>query len=142
MIRMNAFRHVAGRRSRPLGFLPALIVLFATATASAQADRQPPDPLDGPPYTTVKAWAIADGRTGAILWGHNEKEKPEPASTTKDHDGAGRGAADGEGPRGPRRDRHLLEAGRRDDWIELRGPRGRTAARPRVALWLAPSIGQ
>ena len=36
--------------------------------------RQPPDAPDGPPYTTVKAWAIADGRTGEVLWGHREKE--------------------------------------------------------------------
>lgn len=48
-----------------------------------RAPRQPPDPLDGPPYTTVKAWAIADGRTGEILWGHRESEVLEPASTTK-----------------------------------------------------------
>ena len=45
--------------------------------------RQPPDWPDGPPYTTVKAWAIADGRTGEVLWGHREKEPLEPASTTK-----------------------------------------------------------
>ncbi len=45
--------------------------------------RQPADPIDGPPYTTVKAWAIADGRTGEVLWGHREKEALEPASTTK-----------------------------------------------------------
>ncbi len=45
--------------------------------------RQPADALDGPPFTTVKAWAIADGRTGEILWGHREKETLEMASTTK-----------------------------------------------------------
>jgi serine-type D-Ala-D-Ala carboxypeptidase (penicillin-binding protein 5/6) len=48
-----------------------------------KAPKQSPDPLDGPPYTTVKAWAIADGRTGEILWGHHEKDVLEPASTTK-----------------------------------------------------------
>jgi serine-type D-Ala-D-Ala carboxypeptidase (penicillin-binding protein 5/6) len=48
-----------------------------------KAPRQPPDSIDGPPYTTVKAWAIADGRTGEVLWGHREKEALEPASTTK-----------------------------------------------------------
>jgi serine-type D-Ala-D-Ala carboxypeptidase (penicillin-binding protein 5/6) len=45
--------------------------------------KQPADPLDGPPYTTVKAWAIADGRTGEVLWGQREKEPLEMASTTK-----------------------------------------------------------
>jgi hypothetical protein len=29
-----------------------------------KAPKQPPDPLNGPPYTTSKAWAIADGQTG------------------------------------------------------------------------------
>jgi D-alanyl-D-alanine carboxypeptidase (penicillin-binding protein 5/6) len=48
-----------------------------------RAPRQPADPIDGPPYTTVKAWAIAYGRTGAVLWGHREAEALEPASTTK-----------------------------------------------------------
>jgi D-alanyl-D-alanine carboxypeptidase (penicillin-binding protein 5/6) len=45
--------------------------------------KQPPDPLEAPPFTTVKAWAIADGRTGEVLWGHREKEPLEMASTTK-----------------------------------------------------------
>ncbi len=46
-------------------------------------ERKPADPLDGPPFTTVKAWVIADGRTGEVLWGHRETEKLEMASTTK-----------------------------------------------------------
>jgi D-alanyl-D-alanine carboxypeptidase (penicillin-binding protein 5/6) len=45
--------------------------------------KRPRESLDGPPYTTVNAWAIADGRTGEILWGHRENEKLEMASTTK-----------------------------------------------------------
>ena len=45
--------------------------------------RQPQDSLDGPPITTCKAWAIADGETGEILWGHNEAMVRDPASTTK-----------------------------------------------------------
>jgi D-alanyl-D-alanine carboxypeptidase (penicillin-binding protein 5/6) len=45
--------------------------------------KQPSDALDGAPFTTVKAWAIADGRTGQVLWGHREKEPLEMASTTK-----------------------------------------------------------
>ncbi len=42
-----------------------------------------PDPLDGPPFVTAKAWAIADGRTGAVLWGHDEARRVDIASTTK-----------------------------------------------------------
>lgn len=45
--------------------------------------RKSADPLDGPPFTTVKAWAIADGTTGEIQWGHHEKDILEMASTTK-----------------------------------------------------------
>jgi D-alanyl-D-alanine carboxypeptidase (penicillin-binding protein 5/6) len=45
--------------------------------------KEPADALDGPPFTTVKAWAIADGPTGEVLWGHREKDTLEMASTTK-----------------------------------------------------------
>ncbi|MHB1562362.1 MAG: D-alanyl-D-alanine carboxypeptidase family protein [Isosphaeraceae bacterium] len=45
--------------------------------------REPADALDGPPFTTVKAWAIADGATGEVLWGRREKDILEMASTTK-----------------------------------------------------------
>jgi D-alanyl-D-alanine carboxypeptidase (penicillin-binding protein 5/6) len=45
--------------------------------------KQPADSLTGPPFVTAKAWAIADGRTGAVLWGHREAEALEIASTTK-----------------------------------------------------------
>lgn len=98
-----------GRGSRPCRLVPGLLLVAAFAMTTGapcraqtrpdaskertvpapevvnaeKAPRQPPDPLDGPPYTTVKAWAIADGRTGEVLWGHREKEVVEPASTTK-----------------------------------------------------------
>src|SRR5215831_15372193 len=65
----------AEKAERPV---PAPEVINAEKTP-----KQPPDALDGPPYTTVRAWAIADGRTGEVLWGHREKEPLEPASTTK-----------------------------------------------------------
>jgi D-alanyl-D-alanine carboxypeptidase (penicillin-binding protein 5/6) len=45
--------------------------------------KQPADPLDGPPFVTSRVWAIADGRTGAVLWGHREADPVEMASTTK-----------------------------------------------------------
>jgi D-alanyl-D-alanine carboxypeptidase (penicillin-binding protein 5/6) len=45
--------------------------------------KQPADPIDGPPFTTSVSWAIADGKTGAILWGLNENKPLEMASTTK-----------------------------------------------------------
>lgn len=39
--------------------------------------------LTSPPLVTAKAWAIADGRTGELLWGHNADEPRKAASTTK-----------------------------------------------------------
>jgi D-alanyl-D-alanine carboxypeptidase (penicillin-binding protein 5/6) len=45
--------------------------------------RKPPDSLEGPPFTTAKAWAIADGTTGALLHGQDADKPLEMASTTK-----------------------------------------------------------
>ncbi len=45
--------------------------------------KQPADPIDGPPFTLSASWAIADGKTGATLWGHLEDKPLEMASTTK-----------------------------------------------------------
>ncbi len=41
------------------------------------------DSLIGPPVTTCKAWAIADGKTGEILWDYEGDLIRDPASTTK-----------------------------------------------------------
>lgn len=43
----------------------------------------PQDPITGPPVTSCPAWAIADGRTGKVLWGYNDAAVRDPASTTK-----------------------------------------------------------
>ncbi len=45
--------------------------------------KQPMDDLDGPPFVTCKAWAVGDGKTGKLLWGFNENEPRDFASTTK-----------------------------------------------------------
>lgn len=45
--------------------------------------RKPADPLDGPPFVSCKAWAIADGKTGEFLWGSNSDQQLPNASTTK-----------------------------------------------------------
>lgn len=41
------------------------------------------DDLAGPPIVSAKAWAIADGKTGKLLWGSNEDLGVKSASTTK-----------------------------------------------------------
>ncbi|MFQ5809901.1 MAG: D-alanyl-D-alanine carboxypeptidase family protein [Armatimonadota bacterium] len=53
------------------------------AFSEGTLSREPPDPLDGPPPVSAKAWAIADGKTGEVLWGLNEDEPRKIASTTK-----------------------------------------------------------
>ena len=45
--------------------------------------KTPPLPLSGPPFVTCKAWGIADGETGELLWSENEATPLHPASTTK-----------------------------------------------------------
>lgn len=45
--------------------------------------RKPGDSLDGTPFVTCKAWAIADAKTGKLLWGSNENKPLDMASTTK-----------------------------------------------------------
>lgn len=54
------------------------------AVVNAEKNKKsPPDPLDGPPFVSCKAWAIIDGNSGEFLAGDHENEKREPASTTK-----------------------------------------------------------
>lgn len=45
--------------------------------------KQPADDLKGPPFVTAKAWAIGDGKTGEVLWGHQADKSLDMASTTK-----------------------------------------------------------
>jgi D-alanyl-D-alanine carboxypeptidase (penicillin-binding protein 5/6) len=46
-------------------------------------ESAPEDSLEGRPFVTCRAWAIADGRTGELLWGNNESARLDIASTTK-----------------------------------------------------------
>lgn len=52
----------------------------------AMADLPPLLPQDVPsdrPITAAQAWAIADARTGELLWGYNDAKVRDPASITK-----------------------------------------------------------
>jgi serine-type D-Ala-D-Ala carboxypeptidase (penicillin-binding protein 5/6) len=56
----------------------------APAAVSAEVQpKRPADRLDGPPFVTARTWAVADGRTGQVLWGHDEAKPVDIASTTK-----------------------------------------------------------
>lgn len=54
-----------------------------TADSTEVPARAPPEALDGPPIVTCKAWAIADGRTGEVLWESQGDQPLDHASTTK-----------------------------------------------------------
>jgi len=54
----------------------------SVVNASAPA-RGPADPADGPPFCTSKAWVVLDGRTGAVVAGHDADAALDVASTTK-----------------------------------------------------------
>ena len=73
-------------------FALAVFLLLTPASAIAQPKVEPAppplpktaaDPLDGPPFVSAKAWAIADGKTGKVLWSFNDAEARPMASTSK-----------------------------------------------------------
>jgi D-alanyl-D-alanine carboxypeptidase (penicillin-binding protein 5/6) len=70
---------------KALGPVPqAEPIIPSPATVNARKpSKQPADSLDGAPFTTSTAWAIADGKTGEMLWGHQGDKPLEMASTTK-----------------------------------------------------------
>lgn len=64
--------------------LVALVALVSPAPLRAQAPpKAAPDPLDGPPHVTAKAWVVVDAKTGKVLRGGNEAEARPMASTSK-----------------------------------------------------------
>ena len=66
-----------------LGLTPFPAPAQPAAVKDAPARKAPADPLDGPPFVTAKAWAVADGKTGKVLWTGGETDPRAIASTTK-----------------------------------------------------------
>ncbi len=62
--------------------LAFLLTTLPSLPAAAQS-KAPADRPDGPPIVSAKAWAIADGATGMVLWGDHQSEPRAIASTTK-----------------------------------------------------------
>jgi D-alanyl-D-alanine carboxypeptidase (penicillin-binding protein 5/6) len=80
----------AEKTMRARFILPALILSCSVLPTSAQQPatsplppKAPADKLDGPPIVSAKAWVVADGKTGKMLWGGNETEPRAIASTSK-----------------------------------------------------------
>lgn len=73
------------RTRRALGLDPmAIPAVPAPAAVNAEVrPRKPADALEGPPYVTAKAWAVVDGRSGAVIAGDRAAERLPMASTTK-----------------------------------------------------------
>ena len=68
----------------PSRFLSILLTVGLTLSGSVTLTaKEPADDLGGPPFVSAKAWAIADGKTGKLLWGDNENMPCKSASTTK-----------------------------------------------------------
>jgi D-alanyl-D-alanine carboxypeptidase (penicillin-binding protein 5/6) len=59
------------------------VPLFVAAALCLAPIALAQEDLDGPPLVTARAWAIADGQTGKLLWGHDADEPQKAASTTK-----------------------------------------------------------
>lgn len=73
------------KRTR-IWFFGFLVIGFTLSALQAQTPAQrklPADRLDGPPVVSARAWAIADGKTGKLLWGHKQGEPRVIASITK-----------------------------------------------------------
>ncbi len=111
--------------------------------ADAQVlQKKPADSLDGPPFVTARTWVIADGKTGAILCGHDEAKTVDIASTTKIMTAFVVLRLGGQRNWCARRDRDVYEASRRHGWLDC-GREGRGAvAGARVALRAAFAIGK
>lgn len=58
--------------------LPAILALLVPLVSAANEED-----LLSPPIVTAKAWAIADGKTGELLWSLHADEPRKSASTTK-----------------------------------------------------------
>jgi serine-type D-Ala-D-Ala carboxypeptidase (penicillin-binding protein 5/6) len=61
-----------------LAGLPVPVKPIEPLPAKAPADRP-----DGPPVVSAKAWVVADGKSGKVLWGSSASEPLVIASTTK-----------------------------------------------------------
>lgn len=66
-------------RFNPFHPLAAVLLVIALAAGGCTTGRR----SSPPPAVTARAWAIADGKTGRLLWGFQADEPGKSASTTK-----------------------------------------------------------
>ncbi len=77
MVRLHFFTVVL------LAGISATQVWAQPASEKPLPAKSPAESLDGPPHVTAKTWAVADGKTGKVLWGYQDAEPRPIASTTK-----------------------------------------------------------
>ena len=99
-----------------------------------------PDSLTGPPFVTCKAWAIADGQSGELLWSFNADESLDMASTTKVMTALLVARLAESDPRRVGGIASVLAACRQHDRLDRRNPGGRKPARPRSSLRAPASV--
>jgi D-alanyl-D-alanine carboxypeptidase (penicillin-binding protein 5/6) len=63
--------------------ITALLVSRNDSVAEDLPKKRPADRLSGPPEISAKGWAIIEGDSGKLLWGHNQNEPLILASTSK-----------------------------------------------------------
>ncbi len=66
-----------------LPYLAVLVGVILTLSTLDSSLAKEPAQQSTPPRVSAKAWAIADGKTGKVLWGFKETEPRAIASTTK-----------------------------------------------------------
>ncbi len=130
-------RNTETTKSSPEPQIPAPGVINAQVIT-----KRPPDPLDGPPFVTARTWAIADGKTGEVLWGHDEAKPVDIASTTKIATALVIARLAAKHPERLERDSHVLGAGRSDHRLDFRRACGRAAAGSGAALRAALALRQ
>ncbi len=71
-------RNALGNEKLPESKTPPPAVVNAETPVKAPADA-----IDGPPFVSARAWAVADGDSGAVLAGDRQNDPLPMASTTK-----------------------------------------------------------
>ena len=59
------------------------LLILCVMSVSVGESKEPADSLDGVPFVSARAWAIAEGQSGKLLWSSQADMPLKAASTTK-----------------------------------------------------------